>query len=584
MFIVTLWMGCSESNFSYPKPIEVCASQYWADEAAPAPTDDPRWTLREKWVAHVGGGFLTEMSGAAFVDTNGDGEVGLGDRIDLVVKTDGHLGSSSVWYIDASTGASTQLLEDSWFDGAFTIAEVDPGHPGPEIIHAFEGTASLAGPDGVYLQVAVPDMKDGYGLMISDLEGDGAFELINRQGVFALDTGEKRFDFDPRTGTAPAVADLDGDGQEEIVVHGYQGMTGLILDPRGEVVAKLAGSKSTTSDPQWSFAIGNLDADPELEILGKSQIGIWIWNGDGTIVAHSDQGISFSAASIGELDGDPAPEIVLDFEGGLLGFEADLSPLVLGGGATLLGWGSGYSLADMDGDGIHDLLSGDGGYLAITRTNGVELALYRLEHGPSSESGNDVSPMVADIDGDGLSEIVVGDATTSRIVALENDEGGWAVLGGDHPWFEDDYHPDRLGPDNVPGRIDPGAVAAGHNVWNGRPVEPPQCTKAVTLEIRDVCVDRCDQDGVLTVYAINHGVLPVSSVVSVELVVDGEVRESVPLPEIEGERSVPVSMVVRAQRLADADAIEVRLSGPIGSECTVPSATWDTPVCAASGD
>jgi hypothetical protein len=187
------------------------------------------------------------------------------------------------------------------------------------------------------------------------------------------------------------------------------------------------------------------------------------------------------------------------------------------------------------------------------------------------------NPAISDLDGDGLAELVAGEDSSGGVVALTNELGGWSVLEADRPWFGADHHPDSMQPSGQVGQITPESVSQGHNVWNGRPAVPPQCSQALTLEIRDVCAGNCSGDAVVTVYVANAGILPVSSGVSLQLWAGDQLLGEAPLPDVQPETAVPVQLFVPADDLVGT--LEARLAGSIDGDCEVPVATWSEPVC-----
>ncbi len=132
--------------------------------------------------------------------------------------------------------------------------------------------------------------------------------------------------------------------------------------------------------PQNHTLVGNIDADPELEILasGLASGPLWVWNHDGTRVdgwwSYGSAGAAY--ASLAEFDGDPSRSEVYVNYFGTYGQGVAYS----GNGQILPGWphdnGSSYPalIVDLDGDGRDDVVAGiarhhDG--TLISAVNGV---------------------------------------------------------------------------------------------------------------------------------------------------------------------------------------------------------------------
>jgi len=182
-------------------------------------------------------------------------------------------------------------------------------------------------------------------ITVAELDGDNEPEIVfgtdltgdqdTGQGVFALN-----LDGTPVAGiwpvilnadvrSSPAVADLDLDGLDEIVIGTY-GIpnTLLILDQDGSLLGKVTTSNSIISSP----ALADLNGDriPEI-IVGTSDATLMVLKADGTsfssawpitlplsanpIVLRND---ADSSPAVGDLDGDGSPEIVILTDDGIL--------------------------------------------------------------------------------------------------------------------------------------------------------------------------------------------------------------------------------------------------------------------------
>jgi hypothetical protein len=185
--------------------------------------------------------------------------------------------------------------------------------------------------------------------------------------------------------SVPLVADLDKDGIPEVAIVTHDVGDGAC-------------------DTGWAY-VRLLD--------GKTGAEKW---GAG-VAAYSDAGrVAFCRTpALADLDGDGKAEIIAHrFGGGLIAFKADGSILwtsTMSDGTTpyngYFGWASAVAVADMNGDGKPEIVSG-----------GVILdAQGRLVAGKGKEgAGTNGSPtyggnsIVADVDGDGTAEILTGAA------------------------------------------------------------------------------------------------------------------------------------------------------------------------------
>ena len=347
-------------------------------------------------------------------DPNGDGD-GLASPGDLVeinvfLKT----------YNDLSTGVTGALTtSDAYFscgsdpvtypDMAFGV--ITPSSPltctistsapiGHSAQFNFMGNGGPSGTVNTSFDVVItPNPKDGWpkdiGLYtlsspaLTDFEGDGWDEIF----LSSIDNSLKGWNVTgtvltgwPQTAIGthgdPAVADLDRDGNDEVILPGYvfhqdgSPMTGWPVD--------------VPTDPVCSFilaapAVGDVTGDGFLNIVfGTLDQYLHVYNMDGTPVDGwpKEVGASvFNSVALANLDSDNALEIVVATAPLL----ALLDIIPIPGLEDLCGVN--------DGGGIH-VFNGDGSYMSGW---------------PQMGFGTNSSPSVGDIDGDGKYEIAVAE-------------------------------------------------------------------------------------------------------------------------------------------------------------------------------
>jgi len=228
---------------------------------------------------------------------------------------------------------------------------------------------------------------------LCDLDGDGKDDIIfgtsyynNLNGLVAYRyNGAAVAGFPYATGTAriicaPAIGDLDGNGNLEIVFFDVQNRLHVVRQS-GSIYPgfPITHSGPVDSGPGPSPALGNLDADPGLEIL-------WPINGGGQrcdlVVVDTGlndgtsgqvkagwpvqlPGNTESSPVIGDLDGDGTPDILMGIGGGatespnnLYAFHATGAPMT-GFPITLSGPVRATPvLCDLDGDGNINIVCG----------------------------------------------------------------------------------------------------------------------------------------------------------------------------------------------------------------------------------
>jgi len=249
--------------------------------------------------------------------------------------------------------------------------------------------------------------------------------------------------------SSPVVADINGDGDNELLIAGGSAVNGW--DRNGAI---LPGYPLNTNDKhiQSQIAVADLDGDGDLEIAAGTKTPIYdgrgrvfIWHHTGTLVngwpksvdwdttyAHNESLVS--TIVMADIDGDQDMEILAGTSNNTAAYSGSTPPAApnlyawRADGSRVAGqWPTWHNTAgfygciaagDLNGDGIADVEVGrDHHYLNVYGSSGTALSGWPIETYLNANAGryevdehigyNLAAPVIADLDGNGVMEFIV---------------------------------------------------------------------------------------------------------------------------------------------------------------------------------
>lgn len=396
-------------------------------------------------------------------DDNDDGFVDLCDTPDVVVaavdlpplKTDvwplGHL-----HVIDGASGETTLTIEHP-IDAAINPAIADLDGDGRMEILALEPSVAnspysitsrrLVAFDGQGTLLWQSDhwqgSRGGGALGIADLDADGEPEILAPEYVSDSAGNYLWGPANPVLAySMPVATDLDLDGDLELMFGG------TAYDHEGNFLFATPGIEINDG----SVAIADFDDDPQPELYVQAMVH-GIIEHDGTVKAvcptNADVGTAGYPVAIRDLDGDGSAEIVF-------GFGDQVYVLAVVGDQCFVRWSRKLDLIDAQSSGTMFDLLGDGRAEAIYADQSKLLVfaddgtiVFQTARTAREEIAN---PVVADVDGDGAAEVLVvsseplagtGGPQTPSLMLLENADDGFVPAR--RLWNQHAYTPRSAG-------------------------------------------------------------------------------------------------------------------------------------------
>ena len=386
----------------------------------------------------------------------------------------------------------------------------NPIDPEPPNEIGGDGVCTLAAfsPDGTVEWVATELSIDcgGHAPAIADLEGDGTVEVIVGPHIVEGATGmlrtsgtagQGRFAAYDELGYHSIVIDLEGDGIQELVA----GPT--LYEPDGTARCTAEGLA-----PDGFTAAADLDMDGQGEVVlvGNGEVGVYeadcTVSAGWTLPGHGSGG----PPTIGDFDGVGVPEIGIAAADVYAVYEVDGSTLWTAPVADASSHATGSVVFDFEGDGKAEVVYADETRLWVFAGDDGRVRLESTLH--ASRTLHEY-PTVADLDHDGSTEIILpqggghDNEGINGLVVLGSEDDSWTSsrqVWNQHAYsitnIEDDLSVPAPAPPNWP----------SHNTFRSGDLHPTSGGLSPdAVPLADVCLLECGAGRVVVSVALGNG-------------------------------------------------------------------------------
>jgi hypothetical protein len=459
----------------------------------------------------------------SLTDDDGDGDADADDVPDIVFVTYGSAGTLRAVSGDGGAEIFSVANQNLQGQGGVALGDID-GDGWTDIIAVTPTAVKAFDAAGTLMWTSQSLAGHIYGTSdnpaISDMNGDGNPEIIvgnaivsntgriiglGRYGMGGVDGNN--------VGTTSFAVDLDGDGEQEVVT--------------GNAAYSRDGTAIWNNGQSDGYvAVGNFDADDDGEIVVSSGGRVRLHDSDGTVICSAAIPGAGSAyyggpPTVADFDGDGEAEFACAAGSRYSVFEKDCSVKWQATTQDASSGNTGSSVFDFEGDGIAEAVYADETRLWVFAGPDGSVKLESTEHSNATWLEY---PAIADVDGDGQAEIVVPNTANFTgtsyfgITVFGDADESWR--SGRRIWNQHAYHITNVDDDGgIPRNADRNWLT--YNNFRSGDLAPGGGYSGpdLVVDVEDVCIDECYHDR-LTVWVSvgNAGFTDVDEDVSLKLI------------------------------------------------------------------
>ena len=466
-------------------------------------------------------------------DDNGDGLIDENDIPDIVVVTYGGYGTLRAVSGDGSGELFNISNQELQGQGAVALGDIDNDGI-QEIVALTSSTVKAFEHTGALKWVSPSIAGSIYGTSdapaIADMDGDGEPEIIAGKAILRGSNGSIRGigshgrGGSSNVGTTAFAADIDADGIMEVVTGN------ALYTPDGATIWY-------NGQGDGYVAAADFDQDGQGEIVVMNAGTVRLQDTDGSMMWSANiqnAGAYYGGPpTVADFDGDGEPEIGVAGQSNYTVFDTDGSRLWVQSTQDSSSGNTGSAVFDFEGDGVAEVVYADETRLWVFSGPDGAVKLSSPEH----SNGTWLEyPVIADVDGDDQAEIVVAHTgTRTGFTVFGDSDQSWRP--GRKIWNQHAYSITNVNDDGtIPKSPDLNWLT--YNNFRSGDMDAGDGLKApdLTVEYGDICELECDQDRLLLwVHPGNLGAADVTdgSELVVNAVIGGSTveQESIPITE-----------------------------------------------------